>query len=433
MGTSAKSGEDVGKPHTVRNPKKPVRLSNKFVEALLPGVMFWDDDRKATGFGVRTYPGGGKSFFIDYRITGRQRRYTIGPYPRWSADAARERAKELRKRIDRGEDPAGAKRELREAPTVGDLIERYIADHLPKKTCSEADKRDEIQMLAEIGRHLGKHTKVADVHTGDIAGMHRKISESIGRGGKPRPVRANRILSVCSKMFSLALVPRAGENSPWRNAVLGNPCRGVERNHEEGRERFFGQQELAAIGDALAEYSGPGGDCLRLIMVTGARPGEAMRATWSEFDGEPGYWVKPSAHTKQRRTHRVPLNPAAIELVEGLRKKRGASEWVFPGYVPGQHLATLEHVWRHIRRRTGLGADARPYDLRHTFASVGAGRGLSLPIIGKLLGHTYGRTTERYAHLADDPLREAAEKIGRVITGAGRLGASVVPIRGGRS
>jgi integrase len=168
-------------------------------------------------------------------------------------------------------------------------------------------------------------------------------------------------------------------------------------------------------------------------MVTGARPGEAMRATWSEFDVEPGYWVKPSAHTKQRRTHRVPLNPAAIELVEGLRKKRGHSPWVFPGYVPGQHLATLEHVWRHVRQRTGLGADARPYDLRHSFASIGAGGGLSLPIIGRLLGHTQGKTTERYAHLADDPLREATEKIGRVITGAGKPGAPIVPIRGGRS
>jgi integrase len=413
--------------------KQPVRLTNKFVEALPPGVMFWDADRKATGFGVRTYSGGGKSFFIDYRIDGRQRRYTIGPYPRWSADAARERAKELRKRIDHGEDLAVAKRERREAPTIGDLIERYIAEHLPKKTGTESDKRDEKRMLAEIGRHLGKHTKIVDVHAGDIADMHRRISESTGRGGKPRRIRANRILSVASKAFSLALVPRAGENSPWRNAVLGNPCKGIERNHEEGRERFFSQQELAAIGDALAEYSGPGGDCLRLIMLTGARPGEAMRATWSEFDVEPGYWVKPSAHTKQRRTHRVPLNPAAIELVEALRKKRGPLQWVFLGHVPGKHLATLEHVWRHVRRRTGLGADARPYDLRHSFASVGAGGGLSLPIIGRLLGHTQSRTTERYAHLADDPLREASAKIGAVITGAGKPGAPVMPLHGRRS
>ena len=137
--------------------------------------MWWDDDPKATGFGVRSYPGGGKSFFIDYRIDGRQRRYTIGPFPRWSVDAAREEAKELRKQIDRGIDPAGNKRERREAPTVQDVIDRYIADHLPTKAASR--HYDDKSMLAVIADKLGKHTKIADVHGGDIAEMHRKITE----------------------------------------------------------------------------------------------------------------------------------------------------------------------------------------------------------------------------------------------------------------
>ncbi len=422
----------VNGPSTARL-KKPVRLNNKFIEGLPPGEMWWDDDRKATGFGVRSYAGGGKSFFIDYRIDGRQRRITIGPFPRWSADAARARAKELRKQIDRGHDPAGAKRERRTAPTVQDLIDRYIADHLPKKSSEATRVADEKKMLAEIGKHLGKYTKVADVHGGDIGEMHRKISESIGRGDKPRLVRANRILTVASKMFSLALVPRAGEKLPWRNAVLGNPCRGIERNREEGRERFFGQAELAAISDALAEYQGVAADCVRLVMLTGCRPAEAMRAEWSEFDNEPGYWIKPSAHTKQRKAHKLPLSPAAIELIERLRGKRRGSSWVFPGDKRGEHLAALWHVWHFVRERTGLGQDARLYDLRHTFASIGAGGGLSLPIIGRLLGHTQTRTTQRYAHLADDPLREAAEKITTVITGAGKPGAPVVPLRGQRS
>jgi site-specific recombinase XerD len=105
---------------------------------------------------------------------------------------------------------------------------------------------------------------------------------------------------------------------------------------------------------------------------------------------------------------------------------------VFPGDKPGEHLAALWHVWHFVRKETGLGNDTRVYDLRHTFASVGAGGGLSLPIIGRLLGHTQPRTTQRYAHLADDPLREAAEKITTVITGKGK-GAAVVPLRGERS
>jgi integrase len=385
--------------------------------------MFWDDDPKATGFGVRSYPGGGKSFFIDYRLNGRQGRQTIGPFPRWSAEAARDRAKELRKRIDQGEDIADTKRDRRTAPTVQDLVDRYIKDHLPKKSGDQHRINDEKRVLGEIANKLGRHTKVIDIHGGDIADMHRRITES------GRPVRANRILAICSKMFSLALMPRAGETLPWRNAALGNPCKGVQKNHEEAKERFFSQLELTAISDALAKYDGVAADCVRLVMLTGARSSEAMKAQWEEFDREPGYWIKPSAHVKQRKTHKLPLSPAALELVDRLRKTR-KGKWLFPGDKPGEHLAALWHVWHFVRKSAGLGKDARVYDLRHTFASVGAGGGLSLPIIGRLLGHTQPRTTQRYAHLADDPLREAATKITTVITGAGKRGAKVVPIKG---
>ena len=229
-------------------------------------------------------------------------------------------------------------------------------------------------------------------------------------------------------MFSLPLVPRAGETLPWRNAVQGNPCKGIKKNQEEGRERFFSQTELAAISDALAKYPGVAADCVRLVMLTGCRPAEALKASWSEFDAEPGFWCKPSAHTKQRKVHKLPLSPPAIELIDRLRKKR-KGKWVFPGDKPGEHLAALWHVWHFVRNEAGLGKDARAYDLRHTFASVGAGGGLSLPIIGRLLGHTQPRTTQRYAHLADDPLREAAEKITTVIASAGKKKADVVPLR----
>ena len=209
------------------------------------------------------------------RLNGRQRRYTIGPFPRWSAEAAREEAKALRKAIDRGVDPAGDKRARRTAPTVDDLIERYVADHLPKKTLAGPRVTDEKKMLAEIGDKLGRHTKVAEIHGGDIADMHRRITES------GRPVRANRILAVCSKMFSLSLAPLAGETLPWRNAAQGNPCVGVAKNREDARERFFSQSELTAISDALARYRGDAADCARLIMLTGCRPIEAMKAEWS--------------------------------------------------------------------------------------------------------------------------------------------------------
>jgi integrase len=412
-----------------------INLTEKVVKAIDGTALVWDADPQARGFGLRVHQGGSKAFFLNYRISGVERRVTIGRWPTWSVEAARKEAKELRRLVDQGRDPAIEKRERREAPTVQDLLDRYVAEHLPTKTANR--ETDEKKMLAEIGEHLGRRRKVADIHFGDIEALHRQITAS------GRPVRANRILAVASKAFSLALRPRAGEAAPWRDAAMGNPCKGVARNRETARERFFSTPEIAAISDALAEYGAEargaglasakaGADCVRLIMLTGCRPSEAMLATWEQFDGEPGYWVKPSAHTKQRRPHKTPLSPAALELIERLRKdrKRGAT-WVFPGQKPGAPLAALWHVWHWVRDRAELGSEARLYDLRHSFASIGAGGGLSLPIIGRLLGHTQSRTTQRYAHLADDPLREAAEKIGAVISGAGKGGAEIVRIRKG--
>jgi integrase len=459
------------------------KLTNDLVESTpAPGkgaVTRWDNDPKAHGFGVRIFaptqqnPAGVRSFFINYRIDGIERRHTIGKYPTWSASAARSEAQELRKRIDKGEDPASAKRERREAPTVGDLIDRYINDHLPKKAAAdiEARRNDEIRMLNLIGDALDRRTKVADIHDGDVEAMQRQLTESRG------PVRANRVLSIASKAFSLSLKRLPGENKPWRDAAAGNPCKGVERNPEEGKERFFSEAEIAALSDALAEHTtGSAADCIKFIMFTGCRPGEAMTATWAQMDVEPGYWVKRSAHTKQRKVHKVPLSPPALALLDKLRdaRKRDNNPYLFPGQVPGESLKQIWGIWYAARdaatialwasgsaeiaeivfdleaglKRTptikecqalaeqrgiplpaGL-IDTRPYDLRHTFASVGAGGGLSLPIIGKLLGHTQARTTQRYAHLADDPLREATRTIGAVISGAGQPTAKILPIKG---
>jgi len=383
-------------------------------------TTFWDSE--ITGFGARIFaptkrhPTGARSFFINYRIDGREKRLTIGSYGDWSVEAARAEAKELRRRIDRGHDPAGDRQARREAPTVANLALRYKIEHLPQKAPS-SQEADWAMICNEILPALGER-KVADVHYGDMAALHKKITAS------GRAVRANRVLAVASKMFALSLKPMAGENEPWRDAAMGNPCKGVERNQEQGRERYFSSSELARLADALAEHETPAADCLRLLMLTGARPHEAMGSTWAEFE-EPGYWSKRASSTKQRRVHRAPLSPAASELIEKLRRKRGDSEFVFPGRVKGRPLTELYGTWEQVTRAAGL-EGSLIYTLRHSFASIGAGGGLSLQIIGRLLGHSLARTTARYAHLADDPLREAAAKIGAVIAGAGKDGEKIV-------
>jgi integrase len=396
-------------------------------------TTIWDKgDKAVSGFGVRVYAatkrncGGVRSFFLNYRVNGVERRYRIGKFPIWSVEAAREEARELRKRVDRGEDPANQRRERREAPTVADLIARYERDHLPNIV--EHERSDHRTMLGEIGRNLGLDRRVAAIHHGDITALHRRVTES------GRPVRANRILGVCHKAFSLALVPLPGEDAPWRDAAAGNPCKGVTKNREHPRDRFYSPAELAAIADALDQYPGrTAADCVRLVMLTGCRPGEAMHARWEQFSSETGFWIKPSAATKQKRVHKAPLAPAAIELIERRRQSADPnSPWVFPSEKRADEpIATLWHVWAFTRERAGLGRAARIYDLRHTFASIGAGGGQSLLIIGKLLGHSQSRTTQRYAHLADSALAEAANRIGTVIAGAATgKAADVTPLRG---
>jgi integrase len=407
-----------------------IKLTSKIVKSVDPPGTLWDTEVK--GFGVRASRGGAKSFFIDYRIEGREGRYTIGRFPTWSPEAARDEAKALRQQIDRGEDPARGKRERREAATVQELIDRYIDEHLPTKAARPDRINDEKKMLAEIGERLGKDSKVADIHDGDIEAMHRKITET------GRPVRANRILAVASKMFSLSLRSKAGENRPWRNQAQGNPCKGIKRNPETAREHFFSPAELARISDALAAYDGStegntykgsAADCIRLIMLCGCRPAEAQLATWDQFDAEPGFWKKPAATTKQRKEHKLAIGAAVIELIERRRRHRKpADRYVFPGQKSGEPLKQLWHCWRFVQTHAGIGR-ARIYDLRHSFASVGAAGGVSLLVVGKLLGHSTARSTQRYAHLADDPMREAAEKITKVITGAKKPGAKVIGLK----
>jgi integrase len=170
-------------------------------------------------------------------------------------------------------------------------------------------------------------------------------------------------------------------------------------------------------------------------MLTGCRPGEAMLATWSQVDIQPGFWIKPSTHTKQRKEHRLPLSAPALQLIADIRTRRGeveSDDYVFPGQKAGQPLQQLRTCWDAVCKHAGLNG-VRIYDLRHTFAATGAGGGLSLPLIGRLLGHTQARTTMRYAHLGDDPLRAAADKVAAAITGAGKGGTKVTRLRGGGS
>lgn len=326
---------------------------------------------------------------------GVERRITIGSYPDWSVAAARDRARELKREVDRGNDPMGERHDDRTAATVHDLWLRYEREHLPHKAPrAQADDRAMFRdyILPDLGR-----LKVKDVRPADIDALHRAISMR-------RKIRANRVVEVLSKAFSLAT------RWEWRP---DNPCDGVRHNPEEPRSRYLRSDELTRLAAALDQHSEQtSADAIRLMLLTGARRGEVLGATWSMFDLEHGIWIKPSAHTKQRREHRVPISAAALDVL-CRRKSIATGAFVFPGRNGGP-LTDVKRTWQAVRSEAGL-PDVRLHDLRHTYASLLASAGQSLPIIGALLGHTQPQTTARYAHLMDDPLRAATEHVGSLV------------------
>jgi integrase len=354
-----------------------------------------------------------RSFVLNYRTrVGRERRYTIGSFPDWKTGAARSEAAELKKAIDRGGDPLGDIKAERDAPTMADLCERFEAEYLPRKRPSTQTSYRH-QIAAEIRPALGR-LKVAEPSFATVDSLHRTIS-------KRAPWRANRVIALLSRMFSMAI--RWG----WRT---DNPCKGIERNDEPKRRRYLSTDELARLIEALDTYKDrQSADIIRLLLLTGARRGEVLQARWDAFDLDIGTWTKPGATTKRKTEHHVPLSASAVQLLTDLRQRVPADvDWLFPT-PDGSHRRDVKDAWASICCAANV-KGARVHDLRHTYASVLASAGLSLPIIGSLLGHTQPQTTARYAHLFDDPLRAATERASAIITG--KPTAPVVPLKGAR-
>lgn len=369
-------------------------------------------DSEVKGFGCRVTKGGARSFILNYRTrTGRERRFTIGQYPDWKVQPARTEAGELKKAIDRGEDPLAEIQAHREAPSVGVLCDRFEAEYLPKKRPST--QRDYRAAIKNDIRPEMKHLKVAEVTFSDVDDLHRKITR---RGAT---YHANRVLALLSKMFNQSI--RWG----WRT---DNPARGIERNQEQKRNRYLSADELARLTVALAEHEDQqAANIIRLLLLTGARRGEVQAARWDQFDLKMGIWIKPGATTKQKTEHRVPLSaPARQLLCELWEKSTVDAEYVFPGRSRG-HRVEIKGDWATLCKTASI-SGARIHDLRHTYASMLASAGLSLPIIGALLGHTQPATTARYAHLLDDPLKQATERVGAILSG--RPAAEIVALKG---
>ncbi len=376
------------------------RITDKLMRDIKPPAtgnrIIYDTDIK--GFGVRVTAAGVKAFILNYYVDGRERRHTIGRPPAWNVVAARKEAADLKRSIDKGNDPLGARQESRAAPTMMDLFKRYADDHLPRKAPRAAS--DDRSMWEKIILPFFGRQKVAEVSHADCDRLHREISAD-------RPVRANRVIEVLRKAMNLAI--RWG----WRE---DNPASGVQRNTEEGRERYLTRDEVGRLLAALAIHrERTSATAIRLMLLTGCRRGEALAAKWAEFDLDAGVWVKPSAHTKQRKLHRAKLSASTVELLRTWRTA-ASGEFVFPGQS-GRPLTDVKRTWEAVRQEADL-EGVRLHDLRHTYASILVSDGQSLATIGAMLGHTQAQTTSRYAHLMDDPQLVAAEAVATFVKGS---------------
>jgi len=351
-------------------------------------------DRELRGFGLRVTAAGVKAFVLNYHVSGRERRYTIGRWPEVAAEMGRAEALRLRELLRQGYDPLAERERARGVPTMADLAQDYLRRHAEpfKRPLSIRDDRRLLQAL--ILPRLGR-LQVSAVTRADIENLHRELGST--------PVQSNRVLALLSKMFSLAI--------QW-GWVRDNPARGVAKYQEQPRERWLQTQELARLQNVLEkERDQNQANAVRLIELTGARKGEVLSARWDQFDLEGGVWTMPAHTTKQKRIHHVPLSPPALGLLRGMREW-ASGDFLFPGEKDG-HLGDVKKFWKKVTQAAGL-EGVHVHDLRHTFASHLVSAGVPLASVGALLGHTQARTTERYAHLADGVLRQATGQFGSI-------------------
>lgn len=409
------------------------KLTKRAIDALDPTsgrTYLWDEETR--GFGVLSLPSGVKSFILQYRnAAGRSRRLTLGRYGVLTVDEARNRAKRELGRITEGADPVLQRRDYREAPTMNDLLDRYIAEHLEPHNAASTAKDVKSLIEKHVRRAVGG-VKVNDFKRADAARLHHGMRET--------PRRANHALAILSKALALAEVwGLRPENS--------NPCGSIARFAEIHRERFLSADEVKRLGDALAEAETTGLPwrideaakaskrlpkeenrrtplswqaiaAIRLLLLTGARLSEITSLKWTDVDAKAGTIALPGKKGGKRRPH--PVGAAVLALIDDLPRVKD-SPFLLPRASDRKRpisTEVMENAWARLRWRAGI-EDVRIHDLRHTVGTYAAQAGVSSFIVRDLLRHRNINTTARYANFDADPVRNVSDAV------AGRIAASL--------
>jgi integrase len=395
--------------------------------------VLWDTE--LSGFGVVAFPPakkppgekkapGKKVYVIQYRQAGRSRRSVIGEHGRLTPDEARRLAKVELGAVEGGADPIEERRKDRAVRTFQEVAQSFLASHAKAKRKGSTAEEYERILTKNVLPVIGSK-KVADIKRFDIATLHGDMHD--------RPAAANKAVRVISSIWAWAAK---------RDEVDGsaNPARGLEFYPENKKERFLTTAEFERLGDTLRDAETVGLPwlvdetkagarhvpkqrrrevldphavaALRLLVLTGARLREILHLRWGEIDFDRGMAFLPDSKTGAKPLY---LGAATLDVLARLPRVDG-NPFVIAG-ADGGARADLKRPWAAVARAAGL-KDVRLHDLRHSFASVGAGASMGLPVIGKLLGHSQPATTARYAHLDADPMHRAADTIGATISAA---------------
>ena len=373
------------------------RLTEKEIRAFpAPGKgarIYFDD--VVGGFGLRITATGTKAFVFDYWANGRHRRMTLGRFPAWNATQARERAKELKLGVDRGEDPLDDKQEKRAAPTFAEIGASYLERHASKK---KSGYRDAEYLRRDVLPVWGTR-KAADI-------ARRDVIELIERKAEHAPISANRLLATVRKLFNWAIS---------RDLLETNPCTQVQRpGVEKRRDRTLSETEIATFWTSLnnARMSDEVRAALRLILVTGQRPGEVAELERADIQG--AWWTVPAEKAKNGLSHRVFITALAREDI----KSPSSDRWLFLSRRSEKPIQ-VNALARALRNNAHFGLDAfTPHDLRRTAATMMGSLGVDRFTLSKILNHVETGVTAVYDRATyDKEKRRALEKWERRLRG----------------
>ncbi len=355
------------------------------------------------GLSIRIMPTGKKTWVFRYMIDGIARRMTLGTYPAITLSEARELHAKAMQEVERGIDPGAKQKEIntarKAAPTVADLIAEFWDMELQH---TPSGKERKWLMAKDVLPVWGTRKAVT---------ITRRDAVLLVDAVRVRaPIAANRLQGVLVRMFNFAAE---------RGVLEHSPLAGMKKKPEQARKRVLNDEEIKLLWSVLdldnmtMDIFRVSKLALKMILLTGQRPGEVCGMAWDEIDSK-GFWNMPAGRTKGKEAQRVPLTGMAREVIETARIYSGGSPFVFTSsHKEGEPItshalskAILRH-WLEI----GFKEQFTPHDLRRTLRTRLAEIGIDDVIAERVLGHKLQGIMAVYnRHSYDIEKRHALEK-----------------------